>query len=318
MINILILIAGFAFLLKGADYMIDGAVSLARRFNISDLLVGLTIIAFGTSTPELIINVIASINGTTDIAVGNVLGSNIANLLLVLGITALINPIIVKHDIVWKEIPISIMTVILFGILVNDNWIDGVSFSGLSRLDGTILSLVFVGFLFYVYNVAKANRSQIVHHRPLYRPAIASLLFVVGIVGLAIGGELVIFASKIIASNLGLSHAFIGLTVVALGTSLPELVTSAVAAFKRKADIAIGNVVGSNILNISWALGLSAVIQPMPFSKIYNMDILILLLSSFLLFLWLTISRANKITSKQGAFLIFLYLVYITTIIMRE
>jgi len=318
MYNFLILIAGFTFLVKGADYLIDGATSLARRFNISDLFVGLTIIAFGTSTPELVINIVSSLHGSTDIAIGNVLGSNIANVLLILGITAMISPLIIKHDIVWREIPLSIMATLLLIVMVNDPLLDHSAIGLVSRLDGLLLSILFFAYLYYVYRVARSNRSVIKHARPLRGPIIAVLMIILGIVGLSMGGVLVVEAAKNIAQMFGWSQALVGLTFVAVGTSLPELMTSVVAALKHKADIAIGNVVGSNILNISWALGFSAVIRPIPFQAGYNMDIIILILVTVLLFLWLSLAKTPRLNRKQGLVMILLYLVYLATIIFRE
>lgn len=317
MFNVLILVAGFAFLLKGSDYMIDGATSMARRMKISDLFIGLTIIAFGTSTPELIINVIASLSGTTDIAIGNVIGSNIANILLALGVTAIVSPLVIKHDMVWKEIPLSILAASLLLIMVNDTHFDNSLFSGVSRLDGMLLIALFGGFLYYVYHMARSSRAEIKHTRPHYRLPIAMLVFLAGIIGLTIGGQLVIVAAKNIAGMIGMSQAFIGLTLVALGTTLPELMISVVAAVKKHADIAIGNVIGSNILNISWALGLSAIIRPIPFAPSYNLDLIVLILVTVLLFLWLTLSKWFRISRRQGVVLVFLYLVYISTIVFR-
>ncbi len=298
--------------------MIDGATSLARRFHVSDLFIGLTIIAFGTSTPELVINIIASFNGATDIAVGNILGSNIANVLLVLGVAALVYPLTIKHNLFAKEIPLSLGAIVLLGIMVNDRWFEPAGFSGLSRVDGLILVLGFLGYIYYVYRVAKTSRAEIKKPKQVYKTWLAVGMFLIGIIGLVIGGQLVIVAAQSFSKLFGLSQTFVGLTIVALGTSLPELVTSAVAAYKRKADIAIGNVIGSNILNICWALGLSAIIRPMSFGAAYNMDIFILMLATFILFLWLTLNKNNRLTRWQGLILVLLYVAYIATVVFRE
>lgn len=318
MFDIILLITGFILLLKGSDYMINGATSVARSLKISDLFVGLTIIAFGTATPELVINLMASFNGTTDIAIGNVLGSNIANILLVLGITAIVSPLIIKHDMVWREIPLSILASILLLVMVNDRWLDQGAFSGVSRLDALILIVLFFGFLYYVYHTSTLSKAEIKHTRPHYQLGVAIFIFCLGIIGLTMGGQLVITGARNIAVTLGFSQAFIGLTLVALGTTLPELMICLVAAFKRKADIAVGSIVGSNILNISWALGLSALVYPIAFPANYHMDLIVLILASGLLFLWLTTSAKSKLTRQQGIVLVLLYLIYLSTIIFRE
>lgn len=315
----LLVIAGFAFLIKGADWLIDGATAIAKRFKVSDLVVGLTIIAFGTSAPEMFINILSSFQGSTDIAIGNVLGSNIANILLILGITALVYPLRVKHDIIWKDIPLSLLAVLIVGILVNDALIDQTGDSILSRIDGLILLSFFVIFLIHVRTVAKSSKAELLQYtgKPRFGlwPAIG--LTTLGVVGLAVGGRFAVDGAIDLASQWGVSQALIGLTIVAIGTSLPELVTSVVAATKRKSDIAVGNIVGSNIMNIFWVLGLSSIIYPIPFSYTNNFDIVILTMASVLLFVWMLTGRKNVLEKWQGGVFVFLYLVYLVALIIR-
>jgi len=249
MLTYLLLILGLIFLLKGADLLVSGATSIARKFNVSDLVIGLTIVAFGTSSPELIVNLFASISGNTEIAIGNIVGSNISNILLILGISSIIYPLTVGKGTVWKEIPLNFLSAIVLLALANDIFIDKADANVISRIDGIILMLFFIIFIYYTIGLAKAeNHTDFEYKKHGTWKAIA--MVAVGIVGLAFGGKWVVDGAIVIASKFGLSEALIGLTIVAVGTSLPELATSATAAYKRNTDIAIGNVVGSNLFNI--------------------------------------------------------------------
>ncbi|MFH1412486.1 MAG: calcium/sodium antiporter [bacterium] len=319
MMPYLLVIAGFIFLIKGADYLINGATSIAKQLRISDLVVGLTIIAFGTSAPELFINIISSIQGNTDIAIGNILGSNIANILLILGITAIVYPLKVKHDIIWKDIPLSLLAVVVVGLLVNDVLIDNSGTSLLSRIDGYILLSFFAIFLIHVHTMAKASKAEMKANKTKPRHGLGSSisLIVLGIVGLSLGGRFAVDGAVALATQWGVSQVFIGLTIVAIGTSLPELVTSIVAALKRKADIAVGNIVGSNIMNIFWVLGLSSIIRPIPFNYTNNFDIVILTIASVLLFAWMLTGRKNILEKWQGVVFVIMYIIYIISLIIR-
>lgn len=309
---------GFAALIKGADLLVDGASSLARRLGVSALVVGLTIVAFGTSTPELIVNIFASIKGNTDIAIGNILGSNIANILLILGISAVIYPLAVKKGTVWKEIPFAFLAVIVLALMVNDAFIDNGLFSGLTRIDGFILISFFIIFLYYVFGISKAEPADAVETTPLIHSLWRSSLMVGGgLVGLVVGGKWIVDGAVAIATGLGVSEALIGLTVVAVGTSLPELATSAVAAYKKDVDIAVGNIVGSNIFNIFWVLGVSAVIRPLPFSQTLMSDVFITVIATFLLFASLFIGKRHILERWQGIGFIVLYVGYVTYLVIR-
>ena len=282
LLSFAILVAGFFLLIKGADWLVDGASAMAKAIGMSELMIGLTIVAFGASMPELLVNVIASAQGNTDIAIGNVVGSNIANTLLVLGLAACIAPIYVQTSTVWKEIPLSFLASVVLLIVVNDSIIDGAgSFAQISRSEGMILMAFFLIFLYYTFGMK--GESGITTKRKLSLP-IAIFYVLLGSLLLPLGGKLVVDSSSTIASHLGFSEALIGLSLVALGTSLPEVVTACVAVKRGKVDLAVGNVVGSNIFNIFWILGLSAMIRPLAFNPILNIDLLIVIASSIILF----------------------------------
>jgi len=307
---------GFLFLIKGADLLVDGSSSIAKRLGVSDLVIGLTIVSFGTSAPELIVNIIASLNGASDIGIGNILGSNIANIFLILGISSLIFPLAVKREITWKQIPLNFLAAIVLFIMANDALIDGASESLLTRIDGYILISFFAIFIYYTMHLAKSEKNEVqkTHSRSV---GMALLMTVIGIIGLAFGGQWVVNGAVKIANSFGWSEALIGLTIVAVGTSLPELATSAVAAFKRNTDIAIGNVVGSNIFNIFWVLGLSAVIKPLSFKPAINTDILVFMGATILLFIFSFTGGRNKIDRNEGIVFLISYIAYIVFLIIR-
>lgn len=299
--------------------MVDGASSLAKRMGVSALVIGLTIVAFGTSAPELIVNIFASINGNTDIAIGNILGSNTFNILLILGISAVIFPLSVTKGTVWKEIPLSLLAAILVGLMVNDALIDGGIFSGLTRIDGFVLISFFIIFLYYTFGLSRVETSDEtelpVHRHSLSR---SCLMIVGGLIGLVVGGKWVVDSATEIARIFGLSEAIIGLTVVAAGTSLPELATSAVAAYKKQSDIAVGNIVGSNIFNIFWILGVSASINPLPFSSLLMRDVFATIAATLLLFIFMFVGKRHTLERWQGWFFISLYIAYVILLIVQE
>jgi len=321
MLNVMsyvLLIIGFALLIKGADFLVDGASAIAKKFGVSALVIGLTIVAFGTSAPELIVNIFASIQGNTDIAIGNILGSNIANILLILGISAIIFPLSVKKGTVWKEIPLGLLAIVVVAIMANDRFIDGGAFSGLTRIDGLVLISFFVIFLYYTFGISKAEGSKEseeasgIHQYSLFR---SGTMVLIGLTGLTLGGKWIVDSVVVIAQQMGLSQAVIGLTIVAIGTSLPELATSAVAAYKKNTDIAIGNIVGSNIFNIFWILGVSSLISPLPFSAVLMRDVIMTIFATFLLFIFLFIGKKHIIERWQGICFIAIYFIYLFFVI---
>lgn len=307
----LMILAGFALLIKGADLLIEGASALARRFNVTDVVIGLTVVAFGTSTPELAVNLLASVQKTTDIAIGNVVGSNIANILLILGISSLIRPLAVTSETVWREIPMCLLATVFLALLANDRWIDGGTVDVLSRIDGLALLCFFTIFIYYTLAGAfKIKGLDAFAPKPIVHLWRALLYIGLGLTGLFGGGQMIVNGAVIISRHLGISEAVIGLTVVALGTSLPELATSAIAAQKGNADIAVGNVVGSNIFNILLILGISAVFQPLPFRVGSNVDIGTALVATLLLFIFMFSGRRHMVDRWEGSLCIILYISY--------
>ena len=308
---------GVLLLLKGANWLVEGASSLAHRLRISDLAIGLTVVAFGTSTPELIVNIVASIRGNADIAIGNVVGSNIANILLILGITAIIAPIAVQKSTILKEIPLSLLAGIVLYFMANDALIDGYQLSELGRGDGLVFLCFFLIFLYYTFGIRHGEQEEGIT-KTVMSLWQAVLLVVMGLAGLVVGGHFCVETAQDIALALGVSEALIGLTIVAVGTSLPELATSAMAAYRKNADIAVGNIVGSNIFNIFWILGLSSIIKPLPFQPTNNLDIGMTIFSTFLLFLWMFVGKKRILQRWQGLSFISLYTGYIIFLILQD
>lgn len=248
--------------------MVDGSSSIARRYGISGFVIGLTVVAFGTSTPELVISTLASIKGSAGIAFGNIIGSNITNTLLILGVAAMIAPLAVKKSTVSKEIPFSLLAILAVGFLANDFLIDQNVPNGLTRIDGLILILFFIIFIYYTFGITKSRENIFqktvgeIKEEPKEYPHVRSIfMIIIGLLGLAAGGRMIVDSEISFAQILGVSEVLIGLTIVAIGTSLPELAASTMAAYRGKTDLAIGNVVGSNIFNLLWVLGLSSVIS---------------------------------------------------------
>jgi cation:H+ antiporter len=305
----LLLILGLLILILGADWLVSGASSIAKRFNISDLAIGLTIVAFGTSAPELVVNVVASVQQHQEIVFGNVIGSNIFNLLGILGIVGLIAPLNVQSSTAWKEIPLSFFAALLLFFMANA-WF----FSDeliVSRFDGFILLLGFAGFLFYVYKQLKTDVSSIVEIEAKQLSTVKAGGFIVfGLVGLIFGGQLVVDNAIEIAHYLNWSEKIIGLTIVSIGTSLPELATSVVAVMKKNTDIAVGNVIGSNIFNILLILATSALVSPIPYSIGFNLDLLVLLGGTAFLFAAMFLGGRKTLDRWEAGVLLSGYVVY--------
>ena len=312
------LIVGFAVIIKCADFLVDGSSSIARRFRVSELVIGLTVVAFGTSTPELFVNIVASLKGNSEIAIGNILGSNIANILLILGVSSVICPLTVTKGTVWKEIPFSLLAAIVLGLMANDQLIDKNGISVLTRIDGLVLLCFFIIFLYYSVSIAKEIEGIETHVPSKEHGLTKSVLLVVsGLAGLCFGGEWIVEGAVNLAVKLGISQSVVGLTIVAIGTSLPELATSAVAAHRGKPDIAVGNVVGSNIFNIFFVLGVSAIIKPIPFNSRSNIDIGVVILASLLLFTFMFTGQKRSIDRWEGIVSLMLYGAYLVYQIIR-
>ena len=313
LIYIVLLLAGFAALLKGADLLVDGAVGFARRFHIPTLVIGMTIVAFGTSAPEAAVSITAAMEGNSAISVSNIIGSNLFNLLAVGGICALIRPLTVKRISVIRDYPFHLVITAALLVMFCDPFL-GTGAPFLSRGDGLIL-LLLMGM--YMYMNIKDGMGGDGHEEPAENISVPkSLLFLVlGLAGVIVGGRLVVDSSTVLARMMGISDTLIGLTVVALGTSLPELVTSAVACRKGEADLAWGNIVGSNIFNILFVLGFSALISPIGIDMLSIYDTAVLLVVSVLVYL--AAAPAKKISRPVGGAMLAAYLVYAVYIILR-
>lgn len=309
-LQIFLLIAGFLLLIKGADWLVENSSSFARKKKISDLAIGLTIVAFGTSAPELVVNVVAAYQGHEDIVFANIIGSNNFNLFFILGVAGLISPLLVQHTTVWKEIPISLFAAIVLYFLVMEGF--------LSRWDALVLIIFFLGFLFYVYKQLKDVPST--SPAPLQEKSnLRIFVFIIlGLTGLIVGGRLVVESAMDIAGSLGMSEKIIGITIVAAGTSLPELATSVIAALKKNNDIAVGNIIGSNIFNIFFILGLSALVRPINFSPVFNIDLYLLFAGTGLLFLFMFLGGKRKLERWEAGFLLMSYIGYTTYLVLKE
>ena len=309
----LLLIVGFVLLVLGADYLVKGASSVAKRMKVPDLIIGLTIVAFGTSTPELAVNIMASLKDAPGMAFGNVVGSNIFNLLGILGITAMLRPINLKTSLLKFEIPFAIIAALSVIFVAGDYFIDGTP-GVISKSDGMILLLFFAIFMYYIFITAK--KEQLIEEEEIGKSKIysnwLSIIFILG--GLAVlvfGGDLIVKHASEIARGWGMSETVIGFTIVAVGTSLPELATSLMAAYKGNSDIAIGNVVGSCIFNVFFILGVSAVIKPLPFEAVNISDTLIAAGATALVLFFGFKGRGQKIDKVEGVFLFVPYVIYV-------
>lgn len=312
----LLMALGVPLLVFGANYLVDGASSLARRLGVSEIVVGLTIIAFGTSSPELATAIYSSLRDTQTIALGNILGANVLNTLVILGATAVISPLIIRTNTLRREIPYSLLATAVCGILANDRIISGSQDSYLDRADGLILLVFFAFFLIYVITIARRSRSTPEPGKMLGLPKSLALI-AGGLAGLTLGAKWLVDGAVQIAETMGVSQMTIGLTIVAIGTTLPELATAVVAVRKKAPDIAVGNVIGSNIFNILLILGVAAVIRPIPLEPQANFAIIVALLSSALLLVFMLIGKRRCILERyQGALFIALYIGYVSYLVI--
>jgi len=317
--SIAFLVIGLIILIIGGEIFVKGSASLARKMKVSPIVIGLTVVAFGTSVAELVVNIFAALQGAPDMAIGNILGSNIANVLLVLGIGILMKKMTIKSGTAWKEIPFSILAVVVLYVMGNDILFNGgMTRDLLTRGDGLVLIGFFLIFLYYTYGLSKVEgEKEDVTVYPYWKSIIYIL---VGIGGIILGGKLMVDHSVIIARLFGMSELFIGVTVVAIGTSLPELVTVVIAAYHGHDDLVVGNIVGSNIFNILWVLGLTSTITPISMNSQVNFDIIIALGSIILLFVFLFIGRKrHRYTLRrwQGLVFLLLYCAYIAFVVFR-
>lgn len=316
----LLLVIGFILLIKGAGYFVDSASEIARKLHVSPLIVGLTIVSLGTSAPEAVVSIIAALDGNGDMVIGNIVGSNIINITLMLGVTAIISPLLIERETQTREIPFSLIAALLLIILMSDQLIFSAESSVIGRLDGAILLVGIVLFLYYIFVKARRTK-QATQDDEVKKAGTDSswfkniALLILGLAGIIFGGDLVVDSASEIALSLGMSQALVGLTIVAIGTSLPELTTSISAARKGEAGMALGNLIGSNIFNILFVLGLSAVISPLNVSGTLFTDTWILIAASVILMalaLW-----KGKLTRVEGGILVGLYIIYFVYIILR-
>ncbi len=318
MLTTILFVSGFVLLVYGAGWLVDGAASIARRYHIPNVVIGLTIVALGTSAPELAVNLVASYRGTADVALGNILGSNVSNIFLILGVSAMIFPLAVNRNTLWKEVPFALFGALIVGILANTPLSGEGSGAMILRTEGVILSLFFLLFMIYTFRI---GREKVVDAATTelkgYSPGRSVILVILGMASLVAGGRWIVQGAVEIAGMLGMTEAVISLTVVALGTSLPELATCVAAAVKRNAGIVIGNVLGSNIFNVFFVLGTSAIVKPLPFNRTLNFDVLVGMVS--LLLLWMLLVSSGKKTLKRwhGLFFVLLYAGYICLLLIR-
>lgn len=312
--NILLLIGGLLLILAGANGLTDGAASVAKRFHIPGIVIGLTIVAFGTSAPELTVSVSSALKGSADLAIGNVVGSNIFNTLMIVGCTALFAPIVITRNTLQKEIPLCILSSVVLLICANDLYLNGGGMNVIGITDGLLLLCFFAIFLSYTFAIASSRSGEAaageeeIKQLPLWKSAV---YIVGGLAALIAGGNFFVDGASGIARGLGVSESVIGLTLVAGGTSLPELATSIVAALKKNPEIAIGNVIGSNLFNVFFVLGCSASITPLHLTGITNLDLWVLVGSGILLWLFGLFFAKRTITRVEGSILVLCYVGYI-------
>ena len=322
-INILLIMLGFFLLIKGADILIDGASNIAKKFHIPEIVIGLTIVAIGTSMPELMVSLNASIKGLSDISVGNVIGSNLANLLLILGVTSIIKPLVFKRETKLIESPFTLFITILFFLFANYSIFGDIIV--ISRGEGVVLLLLCV--LFIIYNLIMAKKGNEFDREKVkinkkeekkINILKSLIMIIIGIIGLKFGGDFVVENVRDLAISFGISEKLVSLTIVAFSTSLPELITSITATKKGEEDMAIGNIIGSQILNILLIIGISSVISPIAYSISYNMDLYILISASILFVLYPFIGKKDTMTRYNGILFVIIYVIYMISLVIKN
>ena len=311
-------------LIKGADYLVNGASSLAKRFNVSDIAIGLTVVAMGTSAPELVVNIISGSvtnesSGANEVVFGNIIGSNIFNIFLILGIASIIYPLTVERNALWKEVPYSLIATFVFFLIVNDSLIRGKDYNSLDTVDAIILLVMFVLFLVYIFMNLRRNPEAETEDIEMYSSLKTTVMIALGIAGLVFGGNMIVENAISIAKFYHVSDKLIGLTILAAGTSLPELATSAVAAFHKKSDLAVGNIVGSNIFNLLLVLGVTALIHsPLNFTPALNLDLYLVMLGTFMLFIFMFTLAKYKLDRAEGMVYLICFVAYTYYLFVRE
>lgn len=319
--TIILMIVGLALLLVGANYLTEGSSAVAKRFGISEFVIGLTIVAIGTSAPELVVSFISTMEGKTDMAIGNVIGSNLFNILMILGVTALIRPIRIEHNTLSRDIPFGLLAAIVLAICGLDIWLCGESGS-ITRSEGLLLLCFFVVFMAYSFATAKRDEAP-EENVPAQENSkkrsiwIELLMIVGGLAGLIYGGDLFLEYAVIFARDMGMSEAVIAVTLMAGGTSMPELITCVIAAAKNKGQLALGNVIGSNISNIFLILGTCATVSPLRLGEILPLDLIILVAASLIIAVSAFTFRRNELDRAEGVIFILLYIGYVVSLLMR-
>lgn len=319
--TIILMLVGLILLLIGANYLTEGSSAIAKRFGISEFVIGLTIVGIGTSTPELVVSLISTINGTTDIAIGNILGSNLFNIMMILGITALIRPIRIEKNTLSRDIPFSLLAAVVLAVCGLDIWINGTN-GVISRSEGILMLCFFIVFMVYSFMTAKRDDEPEVQEpqevgtkkRAVW---IDIVMIIGGLAGLIFGGDLFLEYAVIFARDLGLSEAVIAVTLMAGGTSMPELITCVIAAAKNKGQLALGNVIGSNVSNIFLILGTCSTAAPLQLGNILPLDLIILTAASLLIAVTAFTFRRNEIDRPEGAIFVLLYIGYVVSLLMR-
>ncbi|MDP3970855.1 MAG: calcium/sodium antiporter [bacterium] len=318
MLNYIFLLVGFVLLIKGADLLVSGGSAIAKRFNISNIVIGLTIVAFGTSAPEFVVSTFAAFEGASDLSLSNIVGSVVTNVLLGLGIAAVIFPLKVTKGTVWKEIPLSVLAILVVLVLANDQWIVNGGVPQLAWTDGLVLLAFFGIFMYYTFGLSKTSSDDPDVAKSKEMSALKSGLYIVGgLVGLAYGGDLIVNNGIEIAQQLGVSEKLIGLLIVGPGTSLPEIAATAIAAKRKNVDMAVGGVVGSNIFNLFLIIGTSSIVGSLAYDTVLNVDMVLILGVSLLLFFALFVGKKHILERWQGVAFLATYAAYVVFLIIR-
>lgn len=318
LIECLLLIVGLALVVLGADFLVDGASSIAKKFGVSDFVIGLTIVGMGTSAPEMVVSFIGALQGNGDIAIGNVIGSNIFNVFMILGATALILPMNITPMNRKKDIPLNIAITLIFIALGMSRTLFGIGDDVLGRLDGAILLVLFAAYIYMCFRFDTANQTESNENEKVIKPTLAAVLIVAGLAGLVFGGRMFVNSATSIAKMLNVSDKLIAITILAGGTSMPELVTCIVAAFKKKGQLALGNILGSNVFNILLILGGSALIHPLSMAGMSYVDLGALLLSSLVIWASIHTNKKNQLDRADGLLLLLLEAAYMTFLIIKK
>lgn len=313
----LLFVLGFVILMTGASTLVDGAGSLGRKFGMSPVLIGFTIVALGTSLPELIINTFAAVRGETDLAVTNVLGSNIINTLFIIGAAAFIFPVVSDRKTTYTLLPASLFAGIVLIVLANFSVFPWSPEKTVSRWEGIGLLFLLAVYLYFSKRFGASDEQEEAEKMKVFGPGKSVLMILIGVAALYFGGNWVVEGAIAIASELGISQAVIGITIVAVATSLPELITSVIAAFRKSSGIALGNALGSNVFNVFLVLGVSSLIRPLPFSPVMNLDAGVMIFSNFIVLIFIYTGRGHRISKSEGLLLMFLYVAYLVALILR-